>query len=77
MKNKSMMTEEEKEMRKDTRNAMIFLGVLGAIVVAGGAIGAAVAVHETGHNAGAGFLLGSTITSGALYIGYSLTNDLF
>ena len=77
MKHNNMMTNEEKERKRDFRNAMMFLGILGAIVVAGGAIGAAVAIHKTGHNAGAGFLFGSVITGGVLYIGSSLTNDLF
>jgi len=74
---KKTLTPEEKETRKDIRNAMIFLGILGAIVVAGGAAGAALTVHETGHGAGIGFLFGSFITGSAMYIKHSMTNDEF
>ncbi|MBP5344280.1 MAG: hypothetical protein J6Y85_04335 [Alphaproteobacteria bacterium] len=75
MQNKNMMTKEDKQMQKGTREAIKFLAILGAIVVTGGAVGSAFMVHETGDGIGSGFVLGSIITAGILAISHSITND--
>ena len=75
MQNKNMLTKEEQAAQEDTKKAIKFLGILGAIIVAGGAVGSAVMVHETGAGIGSGFLIGSVITAGILAISRSITNN--
>ena len=74
-RHKKTRTPEEEEERKEQRQILIFLGVLGSIVIAGGVGGAALFVHKTGGNAGTGFVLGSILTSLVIAMSASM-NDM-